>query len=134
MLTCACCAAIADGSRQLEFIGGEVWANVWQTECIARICPETGKVKGWLLMHGLGQSLANRNLASNHMDVLNGEEPRLSLLYGRGLKVFYQHSECFNQRRGLNVSINAEVSMFQLHIRVDAASCYSPSFCKDAGS
>lgn len=60
---------------QLEFIGGEVWANVWQTNCIARICPETGKVKGWLLMHGLRQSLQDRNLASNGMDVLNGERP-----------------------------------------------------------
>lgn len=54
-------------------IGGEVWANVWQTECIARICPETGKVKAWMLMQGLGWSLQQRNLASNSMDVLNGE-------------------------------------------------------------
>ncbi|WIA30614.1 hypothetical protein OEZ86_000694 [Tetradesmus obliquus] len=69
---------VMDGSKpvfalnELEFIGGEVWANVWQTNCIARICPETGKVKGWLLMHGLRQSLQDRNLASNGMDVLNG--------------------------------------------------------------
>jgi glutamine cyclotransferase len=67
-------AAITALPAQLEFIGGEVWANVWQSACIARICPETGKVKGWLLMHGLRQSLADRNLASNSMDVLNGED------------------------------------------------------------
>jgi glutamine cyclotransferase len=66
-------AAVAALCSQLEFIGGEVWANIWQSQCIARICPETGKVKGWLLMHGLRQSLLDRNLASNGMDVLNGE-------------------------------------------------------------
>lgn len=58
---------------QLEFIGGEVWANVWQSECIARICPDTGRVKAWLLMQGLAQSLQQRNLATVPMDVLNGE-------------------------------------------------------------
>eukprot|EP00882_Tetradesmus_deserticola_P009255 GHRQ01009765.1.p1 GENE.GHRQ01009765.1~~GHRQ01009765.1.p1 ORF type:complete len:308 (+),score=81.53 GHRQ01009765.1:87-1010(+) len=69
---------VLDGTKpvvalnELEFIGGEVWANVWQTECIARICPQTGKVKGWLLMHGLGQSLQNRQLSNHAMDVLNG--------------------------------------------------------------
>lgn len=58
---------------QLEFIGGEIWSNVWQSECIARICPDTGRVKAWLLMQGLGQSLQQRNLATVPMDVLNGE-------------------------------------------------------------
>eukprot|EP00879_Flechtneria_rotunda_P020820 GHRR01021918.1.p1 GENE.GHRR01021918.1~~GHRR01021918.1.p1 ORF type:complete len:259 (+),score=42.76 GHRR01021918.1:662-1438(+) len=58
--------------NELEFIGGEIWANVWQTDCIARICPDSGKVKAWLLMHGLRDSLARRNLSSTPMDVLNG--------------------------------------------------------------
>jgi hypothetical protein len=29
---------------QLELIDGELWANVWQTECIARINITTGQV------------------------------------------------------------------------------------------
>lgn len=55
-------------------INGEVWANVWQTECIARICPRSGNVTGWVLMHGLAHSVQQRNLAmkGKHMDVLNG--------------------------------------------------------------
>ncbi len=31
--------------NELEFIKGEVWANVWQTECIARINHKTGVVR-----------------------------------------------------------------------------------------
>lgn len=59
---------------QLEYIGGEIWANIWQTECIARICPDTGKVRAWLLLHDLRAKLQQRNLATTPMDVLNGEQ------------------------------------------------------------
>lgn len=31
--------------NELEWIKGEVWANVWQTECIARINLKTGAVR-----------------------------------------------------------------------------------------
>lgn len=58
---------------QLENIDGEIWANIWQTECIARICPDSGKVKGWVLMHGLRANLESRGLSNNPMDVLNGK-------------------------------------------------------------
>lgn len=57
---------------QLEYINGEIWANVWQTECIARICPDSGAVVGWVLMHGLAESLMARGLSNQQMDVLNG--------------------------------------------------------------
>jgi hypothetical protein len=58
---------------QLEYINGEIWANIWQTECIARICPDSGQVKGWVLMHGLQRNLADRGLSNHPMDVLNGK-------------------------------------------------------------
>ena len=60
---------------QLEMINGEIWANVWQTECIARICPATGVVNGWVLMQGLRGNLLKRNLPQHgtQMDVLNGK-------------------------------------------------------------
>lgn len=69
---------VTDGTRtigylnELESIDGEIWANIWQTECIARICPDSGKVKGWVLMHGLRANLESRGLSNNPMDVLNG--------------------------------------------------------------
>ena len=34
---------------QLEFINGEIWANVWMTECIARIDPRDGKVRSVMI-------------------------------------------------------------------------------------
>jgi glutaminyl-peptide cyclotransferase len=45
---------VTDGGRpvdqlnELEWVKGEVWANVWHTQHIARIDPRSGQVKGWL--------------------------------------------------------------------------------------
>jgi glutamine cyclotransferase len=39
--------------NELEYIEGEVWANVYQTACIARIDPKTGQVLGWIDISGL---------------------------------------------------------------------------------
>jgi glutamine cyclotransferase len=39
--------------NELEFIHGQVYANIWHTDRIARISPETGKVLGWIDLTGL---------------------------------------------------------------------------------
>jgi glutamine cyclotransferase len=39
--------------NELEFIKGEIYANVWQTERIARISPTTGDVLGWVDLTGI---------------------------------------------------------------------------------
>ena len=39
--------------NELEYVNGEVFANVWQTDWIARIDPATGKVVGWINLTGL---------------------------------------------------------------------------------
>lgn len=45
---------VTDGGRpvdqlnELEWVKGEIWANVWHTQRIARIDPQTGRVKGFL--------------------------------------------------------------------------------------
>ncbi len=39
--------------NELEYLDGFVFANVWQTERIARIDPETGLVTGWVDLSGL---------------------------------------------------------------------------------
>ena len=50
---------VRDGSEyvvnvnELEWIKGELWANVWKTNRIARVDPATGKVKEWLDLDGL---------------------------------------------------------------------------------
>lgn len=39
--------------NELEFVNGEVFANVWHTDRIARINPSTGEVTGWIDLKGL---------------------------------------------------------------------------------
>ena len=39
--------------NELEFVEGEIFANVWHTDRIARIDPETGRVNGWIDLSGL---------------------------------------------------------------------------------
>lgn len=53
--------------NELEFVKGEIFANVWQSERIAMIAPSTGRVAGWVDLHGL---LDPREAAG--VDVLNG--------------------------------------------------------------
>jgi glutamine cyclotransferase len=54
--------------NELEFVKGELLANVWQTDRIARIDPATGQVTGWIDLRGL---LDPRDAAQG-VDVLNG--------------------------------------------------------------
>ncbi|TAK14769.1 MAG: hypothetical protein EPO35_09070 [Acidobacteria bacterium] len=42
-----------DRLNELEFVNGEVFANVWHTDRIARIDPATGTVTGWIDLRGL---------------------------------------------------------------------------------
>ena len=39
--------------NELEFIKGEVWANIWGTDQIARINALTGRVVGWVDLTGI---------------------------------------------------------------------------------
>ena len=64
---------VKDGSlpiknlNELEYIQGEVFANIWQEDRIARIQPESGKVTGWLYLGSLLTSAEQ-----SRADVLNG--------------------------------------------------------------
>ncbi len=39
--------------NELEYVRGEILANVWQTDRIARISPRTGRVLGWIDLSGI---------------------------------------------------------------------------------
>jgi glutamine cyclotransferase len=54
--------------NELEMVRGEIYANVWQTDRIARISPADGRVLGWIDLAGL-LSPADR---TGQEDVLNG--------------------------------------------------------------
>jgi glutamine cyclotransferase len=57
-----------DQLNELEYIDGEIYANVYQTDRIARIEPKTGKILGWIDLTGL---LATKDRTGEE-DVLNG--------------------------------------------------------------
>jgi glutaminyl-peptide cyclotransferase len=54
--------------NELEFIHGEIYANIWHSDRIARISPSTGRVLGWIDLTGLLPA----NARSNPEAVLNG--------------------------------------------------------------
>ncbi|MFZ6779419.1 glutaminyl-peptide cyclotransferase [Undibacterium sp. Ji83W] len=58
-----------DQLNELEWVKGEIFANIWQTDMIARIDPKTGKVIGWINLNGL---LPMGDRIMNTPDVLNG--------------------------------------------------------------
>ena len=39
--------------NELEYVDGEIWANVWFTDVIVRISPDDGRVLGWIDLSGL---------------------------------------------------------------------------------
>lgn len=39
--------------NELEYVDGEIYANIWHQDAIARISPETGHVVGWIDLKGL---------------------------------------------------------------------------------
>lgn len=65
---------VADGGspvtrlNELEYVHGEILANVWQDDRIARIDPKTGRVTGWIDLTGL----LRESEREEETDVLNG--------------------------------------------------------------
>jgi glutaminyl-peptide cyclotransferase len=65
---------VSDGAKhidqlnELEYVEGQLFANVWQSDRIARISPVTGKVIGWIDLAGLLSPVFKREPGA----VLNG--------------------------------------------------------------
>jgi glutaminyl-peptide cyclotransferase len=58
-----------DQLNELEWVKGEIFANIWQSDRIARIDPKSGHVVGWIDLTGL---LATQGPVRGRPDVLNG--------------------------------------------------------------
>ena len=54
--------------NELEFVRGEIWANIFMEDIIIRIAPQTGKVLGWIDLSMLPSMLP----PMERRDVLNG--------------------------------------------------------------
>jgi len=59
---------VIENLNELEYVRGEIYANIWQSDIIVRISPRTGKVLGWI---DLSQIIDKRSLESSDA-VLNG--------------------------------------------------------------
>jgi glutamine cyclotransferase len=55
--------------NELEYIRGEIYANVWQTDRVVVIAPTTGQVTGWVDFNGL---LADADRPASVDAILNG--------------------------------------------------------------
>lgn len=70
--------------NELEWIDGQIYANVWQTDSIVRIDPATGEVTAWIDLSGL---LTPEDREGFDVDVLNGiawdEEGRRLFVTGK---------------------------------------------------
>lgn len=84
---------VTDGGKmvtrlnELEFINGEIWANVWQTDDIVRIDPATGQVTGRIKLRGI----LKREDRNGDEDYLNGiaYDPKTERLWVTGKNYSY---------------------------------------------
>jgi glutamine cyclotransferase len=59
---------LVDSLNELEYIKGEIWANIWMTDIIARIDPASGKVIAYIDLKGI----LNDPNTNTSINVLNG--------------------------------------------------------------
>jgi glutamine cyclotransferase len=59
---------LISGLNELEYVKGEIYANLWNTGYIIRISPETGDIRGWIDLRRLYAELGG----SKEWDILNG--------------------------------------------------------------
>jgi len=55
--------------NELEYVDGEIWANIWLSSVICRLDPATGRVLGWIDLRDLAALELQENPGA---DVLNG--------------------------------------------------------------
>lgn len=76
--------------NELEAIDGEIWANIWMSDAVARIDPATGKVSSYVDLSGLREDAGARGVDS----VLNGiawdAEGRRLFVTGKNWSKLYQ--------------------------------------------
>ena len=59
--------------NELEFVNGEVYANIWPTYLIARISPDSGKVVGWIDLNGIMSPEEKKQIGWSSIKRLRGQ-------------------------------------------------------------
>ena len=75
--------------NELEYVEGEIYANVWESDLIARIDPESGRVLAWIDLAGLmpGRERLGADAALNGI-AYDGDGKRLFVTGKRWPKLF----------------------------------------------
>lgn len=81
--------------NDVEWVAGQVWANVWQSDLIARIDAATGEVSAWLDLSALRHLVGARGID----DVLNG------IAYSRADDCFFVTGKLWPQMFKITLSI-----------------------------
>ena len=58
--------------NELEYVNGQILANVWHSNRIAIISPKTGKVSGWIDLSGLLKKRVGEDAVLNGIAYKNG--------------------------------------------------------------
>lgn len=72
--------------NELEYVNGEIYANIWMKNAITIIDPKNGTVKAIINLNGLTDYLDNKTIAQSQDKVLNGiaYNPNTNKLYVTG--------------------------------------------------
>ena len=76
--------------NELEWIEGEIWANVWQTDRIARIAPNTGDVNAWIDLGSLYPRAQRRPPADELNGIAYDKAARRIFITGKKWPLLYQ--------------------------------------------
>jgi glutaminyl-peptide cyclotransferase len=82
--------------NELEWVKGEIWANIWHSETInrpnhiARIDPETGKLLGWINLAGISPKDTNRDTENTMNGIAYDAEGDRIFVTGKNWRNLYE--------------------------------------------
>jgi glutaminyl-peptide cyclotransferase len=88
--------------NELEWIDGEIWANVWQTNLIARIDPASGQVKSFLDVSSIAPKTDDPDIVPN--GIAYDAASKRVMVTGK------RWSQIFEVQQGAAVNDNAEAA------------------------
>lgn len=88
--------------NELEWIDGEIWANIWQTNLIARIDPANGQVKSFLDVSSIAPKTDDPDIVPN--GIAYDEASKKILVTGK------RWSQVFEVKQGAAVNDNAQAT------------------------
>jgi glutaminyl-peptide cyclotransferase len=76
--------------NELEFVEGEIWANIWYEERIARIDPQDGRLLGWINLKGLKPASLRWDKEAVHNGIAYDPDTGRLFLTGKNWPVLYE--------------------------------------------